>query len=1073
MTLISLARSVLIAAGLASTTHVFADVFADLKTLTERANQLSDQGKHVEAIDPAEQAVAEAAVRLPPGDPWTAYALELTGYLYYKIYRFDKALPLVKRAVEINEKALGRDAETTGQTIGTLALIYRSMGRYDDALPLAKSALTIYEKAVGPQDAKTATAMAGLALSYIGMGRYDEALPIYTRALAIREEVLGPEHKSTADSLTGISALYRRMGRYEDALSLSKRALTIRENAPVPDDIATANSQNELGSVYIKLERYEDAMPLFKRALAIREKILGTEDPATAESLSTLAVLYREIGHYDDALPLFQRALTIDEKAFGSEHPRVAADLERLSWFYWSLNTSDRALHLAIRALAICEKDYQPNDPRIISPLTALAAVYLDLGRPNEALPLFERALTISETVWGANHRETSLALEWLGGWHKDMGHHDEALSLFLRALTIDEKALGHSDRQTATHMYLLANQYGELKRYDMALPLLQEVVRISVMPDIKGSQSYRSRSAVLARASANLAYALRQRQGEGDLDEAIFYYKLAVNTRQNQRAGMRGLDKAIRESFTQFVSDPYRELADLLIQRGRVAEAERVLLLLKESDLAEYLRRNNGDGSQQKDLVWTAVEEGYRQDLDRVAAQWRDFEQRRLAVMDKVKHGQITENSPAVMELDAQRIQLETRTRNIMSDASSRFVKASQQTNEQRLQAFNNARTELSTKLSELRERGDGGLRTAGLVLLPSERILTLIVTTEQGAVPLVSKISETELNALIKSLRNAILARRDYQAPAEALYRYLIAPAEVQLGDKAAIQHWAILPFGNLRALPFAALRRPDGTHLIEHYAVTMLTADGTGKLEGLETPTRETWRGVALGASQADPEFGNIALPGVRREVCGVIRDQGRGDCSANEGFIGGQRYLDAAFTPELLQHLLSPASGGASFLHIATHFKVEKSLLLVGDGSKLNVAQIFGRKSDDQKQTPQEAPGWTPHLGQYDLIVLSACDSGVSEGAVESLGGMFRSKGAKAVLATLWPVADVGAAPLMIEFYRVRGEKRVMSKAAALQEAQQALLRGSIQDESGKADLRQPYFWAPYILMGNWL
>ena len=126
------------------------------------------------------------------------------------------------------------------------------------------------------------------------------------------------------------------------------------------------------------------------------------------------------------------------------------------------------------------------------------------------------------------------------------------------------------------------------------------------------------------------------------------------------------------------------------------------------------------------------------------------------------------------------------------------------------------------------------------------------------------------------------------------------------------------------------------------------------------------------------------------------------------------IGGKRYLDAAFTPEVLQGLLGPGSDGATFIHIATYFKVEKSLLLLGGGSKLTTGQVLS---------------WTPRLGKYDLIALSACDFGVSEGTVESLGGMLRSKGAKAVLATLWPMADVGAAPLMVEFYRQRGEKRV--------------------------------------------
>jgi CHAT domain-containing protein len=63
--------------------------------------------------------------------------------------------------------------------------------------------------------------------------------------------------------------------------------------------------------------------------------------------------------------------------------------------------------------------------------------------------------------------------------------------------------------------------------------------------------------------------------------------------------------------------------------------------------------------------------------------------------------------------------------------------------------------------------------------------------------------------------------------------------------------------------------------------------------------------------------------------------------------------------------------------------------------------------------------------------------------------------------------------VGAAPLMMEFYRQRGEKRITSKAAALREAQLAMLKGRIRDDNGKTDLRHPYFWAPYVLMGNWL
>ena len=74
---------------------------------------------------------------------------------------------------------------------------------------------------------------------------------------------------------------------------------------------------------------------------------------------------------------------------------------------------------------------------------------------------------------------------------------------------------------------------------------------------------------------------------------------------------------------------------------------------------------------------------------------------------------------------------------------------------------------------------------------------------------------------------------------------------------------------------------------------------------------------------------------------------------------------------------------------------------------------------------------------------------------------------------AVMATLWPVADVGAASLMVEFYRQRGETRRMSNAEALRRAKLALLQGQLNDRTGKATLRHPYFWAPYVLLGYWL
>jgi CHAT domain-containing protein len=118
------------------------------------------------------------------------------------------------------------------------------------------------------------------------------------------------------------------------------------------------------------------------------------------------------------------------------------------------------------------------------------------------------------------------------------------------------------------------------------------------------------------------------------------------------------------------------------------------------------------------------------------------------------------------------------------------------------------------------------------------------------------------------------------------------------------------------------------------------------------------------------------------------------------------------------------------------------------------------------------------------------------SGGDGSEVEGFGMLAQEKGALAVLASLWAVADESTAKLMREFYRIRVTKPALTKAEALRQAQLALLRGEVKAGAAskrsrsefageikggkfpeyKADAERPYahpyYWAPFILIGNW-
>jgi CHAT domain-containing protein len=135
----------------------------------------------------------------------------------------------------------------------------------------------------------------------------------------------------------------------------------------------------------------------------------------------------------------------------------------------------------------------------------------------------------------------------------------------------------------------------------------------------------------------------------------------------------------------------------------------------------------------------------------------------------------------------------------------------------------------------------------------------------------------------------------------------------------------------------------------------------------------------------------------------------------------------------------------------------------SYLVLGDGTALSLNEI--NASSDI------------NFNGVDLLVLSACSTArPTEGSgieVEGLGAIAQLKGAKAVLATLWNVADDSTSEFMTQFYDEIQNPDV-DKAQAIQRIQEDFITGKIKPdiEEKNRDYSHPYYWAPYILMGNW-
>ena len=122
------------------------------------------------------------------------------------------------------------------------------------------------------------------------------------------------------------------------------------------------------------------------------------------------------------------------------------------------------------------------------------------------------------------------------------------------------------------------------------------------------------------------------------------------------------------------------------------------------------------------------------------------------------------------------------------------------------------------------------------------------------------------------------------------------------------------------------------------------------------------------------------------------------------------------------------------------------------------------QHEGGNGEDGILTALEAAGLD--LWGTKLVVLSACETGI--GDVQNGEGVYGLRralvlaGAKSEMMSLWKVNDAATHDLMIEFYR-RLESGT-GRSEALRQVQLKMLKTNYRNH--------PYFWAAFILSGDW-
>ena len=382
---------------------------------------------------------------------YEARKLSTEASLLNRAGKYEEARTLAARALEISEKALGRDHVYVAYLLNQLGHIQRSRGQSANAEASFQRALAINEKALGLEHPQTVESIRGLGLVARSRNDFAKAGPLFEQALAITEKTLGAEHPRVAVCLLDLGAFHVDMGDLAQAARDDKRALAIAERTLGPDDLLTARVLNNLGDLY----RRNDAQrgePLLERALAIYEKTLGADHPFVADTLQNLGIIARERKDYERALEMYQRALAIREKALGAEHPNVAALINNIANLHHARGDYAKELELQARVLSVAEKTVGPYHGLTLTSLANTARAYAAEGDMTNALKfqtlLDERGeIAVASDLTIGSERQKLAYIDSLSedtsrtiSFNLDLAPHDRAASALATLVLLERK---------------------------------------------------------------------------------------------------------------------------------------------------------------------------------------------------------------------------------------------------------------------------------------------------------------------------------------------------------------------------------------------------------------------------------------------------------------------------------------------------------------------------------------------------------------------------------------------------------------------------------------------------------
>ncbi|MEQ8628384.1 CHAT domain-containing tetratricopeptide repeat protein [Ekhidna sp.] len=939
-----------------------------------------------------------------------------------------------------------------------LAKFYEETDNYAKASDILDDALLAARVKYDNQDIEYGKELEKIAGLQINIGEYEKATENLEEAIRILENTKTDESKTYLSSAFITKAkLLSIKGEYDEAEDHIYDSEDLREEGALTTDVTGLSYQDDLGALYTNIGRYSDATELLTESLKEKTNQFGGTSRHLNQTLVANARLNLIKGDYTEAEQQARKANTIAISIFGESSSKVVPSMLQLADVYTTIGDYDKAETLLKNSIRIQKAKFGPEHVDVGKSTSKLALVYFYQDKPlTQIQSLFQEAEGIIGKKLGSNNPTYAEILKNMAIANIAAGNYSLAFTYLNQAESIWKNKIGKRNNiNAATALVLKGDIFYKQRNYTQAEDYYENAQR---QYKRVFSETHPEYVKVQSKLSKTYFMQARYKDAQDEMEGVLANYK---NFIQEYFPALSEREKA---KFWNTIKGDYEYYNTLIVSRNR--NAKYIGELYNNALLTKALLLNSSIKIRQR------IMNSNDEDLKQMYSSWVEDKELLTAALS-MSQDDLIENGIDVVAL-SQKVELLEKNISLKSELFA-------QSADSRTVSWENVKGALNENEVAIEMVR---FRVFNHVFTDSVMYALLYVDGNKRSEPKMILLEDGEEleNRYLKFYRNSI----KYKIEDKYSYDQFWAPIAEEIGAVATLY---LSPDGVYNQINLEAIPTPDGRYVLDNSNILLISNTKDLFLNKIQTKVvAEKQYAMMFG----NPQFYLQTQPGQPLPTSGLTRATAevvtplpgtKAEIEELDDLLDRKGWSTDKFTEIQANESSIKQVSNPRVFHVATHgfFKeaaaadvsdqeynenaayenplLKTGLLLAGAGDILNQTQ-YNYNVDNGILTAYEAMNL--NLDQTDLVVLSACETGLGElQAGEGVYGLQRAflvAGARTIIMSLFKVSDEATQQLMVKFYRKWIETG--NKRQAFIDAKKEI----------RNEYRDPIYWGPFVMIG---